>query len=113
MTGLRILVVDDEPQIQRFLRPSLQAAGYEVFEALNGADALKAAATIAAAGTGPAEGGAAPGPLILHATASHLPDAARTLIQDHIDHCLEDSVAALSKGDRSALDEFKQITRYL
>ena len=46
MTGMRILVVDDEPQIQRFLRPSLQAAGYEVCEALNGTEALKAAATI-------------------------------------------------------------------
>ncbi len=46
MTGMRILVVDDEPQIQRFLRPALHAAGYEVFEALNGSDALKAVATL-------------------------------------------------------------------
>ncbi len=43
----RILVVDDEPQIQRFLKPALAAAGYEVIEALNGAAALKAAATAA------------------------------------------------------------------
>lgn len=41
----RILVVDDEPQIQRFLKPSLTAAGYDVLEAANGAEALKAAAT--------------------------------------------------------------------
>lgn len=41
----RILVIDDEPQIQRFLRPALAAAGYEVIEALTGADGLKAAAT--------------------------------------------------------------------
>lgn len=41
----RILVVDDEPQIQRFLRPALTAAGYDVLEAVNGAEALKAAAT--------------------------------------------------------------------
>ncbi len=45
MTGHRILVVDDEPQIQRFLKPSLTAAGFEVIAAVNGADALKAAAT--------------------------------------------------------------------
>ncbi|WP_248447767.1 response regulator [Sinorhizobium meliloti] len=47
MTTERILVVDDEPQIQRFLRPALAAAGYEVIEAVNGAQALKAAATAA------------------------------------------------------------------
>lgn len=45
MTGPRVLVVDDEPQIQRFLKPSLTAAGYEVLMASTGAEALKAAAT--------------------------------------------------------------------
>ncbi|MFT3731532.1 MAG: response regulator [Hyphomicrobium sp.] len=45
MTGARILIVDDEPQILRFLKPSLTAAGYEVIVALSGAEALKAAAT--------------------------------------------------------------------
>ena len=45
MNQSRILVVDDEPQIQRFLKPSLTAAGYEVLEAGTGADALKAVAT--------------------------------------------------------------------
>lgn len=45
MTLARILVVDDEPQIRRFLRPALAAAGYEVIEAENGTDALKAVAT--------------------------------------------------------------------
>ena len=49
MSRERILVVDDEPQIQRFLRPALEAAGYDVVEALNGAEALKAAATAAPA----------------------------------------------------------------
>lgn len=47
MTGPRILVVDDEPQIQRFLRPALAAAGYEVIEAVDGANALKLLATAA------------------------------------------------------------------
>lgn len=45
MTLSRILVVDDEPQIQRFLKPSLAAAGYDVIEAATGAEALKAVAT--------------------------------------------------------------------
>jgi two-component system KDP operon response regulator KdpE len=40
----RVLVVDDEPQILRFLRPSLSAAGYDVIEARDGAEALKHAA---------------------------------------------------------------------
>ena len=46
MSGQRVLVVDDEPQILRFLRPSLGAAGYDVITATNGAEALKAAATL-------------------------------------------------------------------
>lgn len=44
---LRILVVDDEPQILRFLRPSLTAAGYDVVTEETGAAALMAAATSA------------------------------------------------------------------
>ncbi len=47
MSVERILVVDDEPQIQRFLKPALSAAGYDVREAVTGAEALKAAATTA------------------------------------------------------------------
>lgn len=47
MTLQRVLVVDDEPQILRFLKPSLGAAGFEVVAAATGADALKAAATLA------------------------------------------------------------------
>jgi two-component system KDP operon response regulator KdpE len=40
----RVLVVDDEPQILRFLRASLGASGFEVLEADTGAAALKRAA---------------------------------------------------------------------
>jgi two-component system KDP operon response regulator KdpE len=36
-----VLVVDDEPQIQRFLRHSLMAAGYEVEQAETGQDAMR------------------------------------------------------------------------
>lgn len=45
MSGQRILVVDDEPQIQRFLKVALAAAGYEAIAAETGADALKAVAS--------------------------------------------------------------------
>jgi two-component system KDP operon response regulator KdpE len=45
MTAARILVVDDEPQILRFLKPSLTAAGYDVSVATTGREALKVAAT--------------------------------------------------------------------
>lgn len=43
----RILIVDDDPQIQTMLRIALESAGYETRPALNGADALRLAATIA------------------------------------------------------------------
>jgi two-component system KDP operon response regulator KdpE len=41
-TGPRILVVDDEHAIRRFLRTSLTANGYVVFEAAGGQEALPA-----------------------------------------------------------------------
>lgn len=40
-TPLRVLVVDDEPAIRRFLRASLTAEGYVVSEAEDGESALK------------------------------------------------------------------------
>jgi len=44
MTGALILVVDDEPQIHRFLRPALEAAGYAVVRADTAAEGLRLAA---------------------------------------------------------------------
>jgi two-component system KDP operon response regulator KdpE len=41
MTGLRVLVVDDDPQILRAVRTSLRARGYEVSTAGNGETALE------------------------------------------------------------------------
>ena len=41
----RILVVDDEPQIQRFLKPALAAAGFDVETAATAAEAKRLAAT--------------------------------------------------------------------
>ncbi len=40
-TPLRVLVVDDEPPIRRFLRTSLSAQGYDIVEAEDGASALE------------------------------------------------------------------------
>jgi two-component system KDP operon response regulator KdpE len=40
-----ILVIDDEPQIHRFLRPALAAAGYRVERAETGAEGLRLAAS--------------------------------------------------------------------
>ncbi len=41
----RVLVVDDEPQIHRFLRPALEAAGYTVERADTAAEGLRLAAS--------------------------------------------------------------------
>ena len=44
-TSHRVLVVDDEPQIRRFLRASLQSHDYTVLEAENGKEAVRACTT--------------------------------------------------------------------
>ncbi|HEX8568674.1 MAG TPA: response regulator transcription factor [Caulobacteraceae bacterium] len=44
VTSAHLLVVDDEPQLLRVLRPTLTAAGYEVTTAENGEQALSTAA---------------------------------------------------------------------
>ncbi|MFI4976984.1 MAG: response regulator [Caulobacterales bacterium] len=43
----RILVIDDESQMHRFLKPALTAAGFEVLRADTGAEGLKAIASSA------------------------------------------------------------------
>ncbi len=40
-SGGRILVIDDEPQIHRFLRPALEAAGFAVIAAETAAEGLR------------------------------------------------------------------------
>lgn len=42
-----ILIVDDEPQIRKFLRIALEASGFEVVEAANGAEGVGRCATSA------------------------------------------------------------------
>lgn len=49
----------------------------------------------------------------LHAVEHAVGNAKRELIRDHIDHCLEDVVGAGGKGAKSALEEFKQLSKYL
>lgn len=49
----------------------------------------------------------------LHAVEKAISQAKRTLIQDHLDHCLEETVGALSKERRQSIDEFKDIIKYL
>jgi two-component system KDP operon response regulator KdpE len=44
--GPRVLVVDDELQIRRFLRIALEANGYRVYETSNGHEALQEAARL-------------------------------------------------------------------
>jgi two-component system KDP operon response regulator KdpE len=47
MIGARILIVDDEPQILRFLNPALEASGYATLTAETGREALRLAANAA------------------------------------------------------------------
>lgn len=49
----------------------------------------------------------------LQAVEKAVQQAKKTLIQDHLDHCLEDLVGPLPRGQRHSMDEFKEITRYL
>jgi len=49
----------------------------------------------------------------LHAVEKAIAQAKKTLIQDHLDHCLEDVVGPLAKGQRQSIDQFKEITKYL
>jgi uncharacterized protein len=49
----------------------------------------------------------------LHAVEKAVAQAKRTLIQDHVYHCLEDAVATGGRDQRRSLDEFKAIMKYL
>lgn len=48
----------------------------------------------------------------LHAVEKAIAKAKKTLIHDHIDHCLEHSVG-VDGGTSASIGEFKQITKYL
>lgn len=49
----------------------------------------------------------------LHAVEKAIAQAKKTLIQDHLDHCLDHTVGTLGPDQRAAVDEFKAITKYL
>ncbi len=49
----------------------------------------------------------------LQAVEKAIIQAKKTLIQDHLDHCLEDAVGTLPKERRVSIDAFKEITKYL
>ncbi|RUW81901.1 metal-sensing transcriptional repressor [Mesorhizobium sp. M1E.F.Ca.ET.063.01.1.1] len=49
----------------------------------------------------------------LHAVEKAISQAKKTLIQDHLNHCLEDVVGPLPREQRRSIDEFKDITKYL
>ena len=49
----------------------------------------------------------------LYAVEKAIAQAKRTLIQDHLDNCLESVSSNLGREQRRSVDEFKQITKYL
>jgi len=49
----------------------------------------------------------------LQAVEKAIQQAKKTLIQDHLDHCLEDLVGPLARNQRDSMEQFKEIARYL
>lgn len=49
----------------------------------------------------------------LHAVEKAVAQAKRTLIHDHLDHCLEETMGPLPREKRGFVEEFKNIAKYL
>lgn len=49
----------------------------------------------------------------LHAVEKAIQQAKRVLVQDHIEHCLDDAIGPLEPEQQRRVDEFKAIARYL
>ena len=49
----------------------------------------------------------------LHAVESAITNAKRTLIHDHIDHCLAEGISPGEPISQAALEEFRQLAKYL
>ena len=49
----------------------------------------------------------------LHAVEKAVSAAKKALVHDHIDHCLEQAINPAIPGASTALEEFKEITKYL
>ena len=84
---VRVLVVDDEPQIHRFLTPSLTVSGFEVVTAATGQDAMRQM------------GGSAPAVVLLDLG---LPDMDGKDVIAHIRRRSDVPIIVLSARDREA-----------
>ena len=49
----------------------------------------------------------------LHAVEKAVSAAKKALVHNHIDHCLEHAISPAMPGASKAIDEFKEITKYL
>jgi uncharacterized protein len=49
----------------------------------------------------------------LHAVEKAITEAKKTLIHDHVDHCLDSAANGKSGGTRNVVAEFKAISKYL
>jgi DNA-binding FrmR family transcriptional regulator len=49
----------------------------------------------------------------LHAVEKAIGEAKRTLIHDHVDHCLDAAANGPAKSTKGAVAEFKAISKYL
>ncbi|WP_019674038.1 metal-sensing transcriptional repressor [Psychrobacter lutiphocae] len=49
----------------------------------------------------------------LQAVENAIRQAKKVLIQDHLDHCLEDLLGTVDQDQQHSINEFKEITRYL
>lgn len=49
----------------------------------------------------------------LHAVEKAISEAKRTLIHDHVDHCLDTAANGTGKSTVAVVDEFKAISKYL
>lgn len=49
----------------------------------------------------------------LQAVEKAIGQAKKNLIQDHLDHCLEDVIGPLAREQRRPIDEFTEIAKYL
>ncbi|AFP30697.1 hypothetical protein MRBBS_1760 [Marinobacter sp. BSs20148] len=51
--------------------------------------------------------------LQIHAVEKAIQQAKRVLVQGHIEHCRDDAIGPLEPEQKSRVDEFKAIARYL
>ncbi|MHA7776104.1 metal-sensing transcriptional repressor [Roseibium sp. M-1] len=49
----------------------------------------------------------------LHAVEKAIAEAKKTLIRDHLDHCLGEAAKTLPEEQKQSIAEFKAITKYL